>query len=63
MKELLVGMGIGFVVGAVMCKTNKPVAETIEKTVEKGKEIFTDIKEEIESHSKKSKNQSQIEEN
>ncbi len=62
MKELLIGMGLGFVVGAVMCKTNKPVSDTIDKTVEKGKEIFTDIKEEI-SQVKKSKNQPQSEEN
>ena len=63
MKELLIGMGIGFVVGAVMSKTNKPVADAIDKSVEKGKEIFTDIKDEIESHTKKTKSQPQVEEN
>lgn len=61
-KELLIGMGIGFVVGAVMCKTNKPIADTIEKSVEKGKEIFTDLKEEITEQVKKSKKQPQVEE-
>ena len=55
MKELLIGMGIGFVVGAVMCKCNKPVADTVEKTVEKGKEIVEDIKDEVKSQTKKAK--------
>lgn len=35
MKDFLIGAGIGFVVGAVMCKTCKPVA----KAVQKGKEM------------------------
>ena len=29
MKELLIGMGIGFVVGAVVCKVNKHIKKTI----------------------------------
>ncbi|MBR6779169.1 MAG: hypothetical protein IKM43_03400 [Clostridia bacterium] len=57
MKELLIGMGMGFIVGAIMCKTNKPVADTIEKGVEKGKEIISDIKDEVKTQSNKSKNQ------
>lgn len=57
MKELLIGMGIGFVVGAITCKTNKPIADTVEKGVEKGKEIIEDIKDEIDSQSKKGKKQ------
>ncbi len=57
MKELLIGMGIGFVVGAITCKTNKPLADTVEKGVEKGKEIIEDIKDEIETQAKKSKKQ------
>ena len=56
MKELLIGMGIGFVVGAVMCKCNKPVADIAEKGVEKGKEIVEDIKEEVKTQAKKQKN-------
>ncbi len=59
MKELLLGMGIGFVVGAVTCKCNKPVADTIEKGVEKGKEIITDVADEIKSQTNKTKGQQQ----
>ena len=47
MKDLLIGMGIGFLVGAVVVRTSKPFAEKIEQGVEKGKEIFTDIKDEV----------------
>lgn len=53
MKELLIGMGIGFVVGAVTCKANKPFAEAVDKGVEKSKEIVEDIKDEIKSQTKK----------
>ncbi|MBR2969497.1 MAG: hypothetical protein IKC49_00380 [Clostridia bacterium] len=53
MKELLIGMGIGFMIGAITCKTNKPFAEAVDKGVEKGKEIVDDIKDEIKSQSKK----------
>lgn len=59
MKELLLGMGIGFVVGAVTCKCNKPVADTIEKGVEKGKEIITDVADEIKGQTNKTKGQQQ----
>ena len=47
MKELLIGMGIGFVVGSIMVKTNKCYADAVEKGVEKGKEIIEDIKDEV----------------
>lgn len=53
MKELLIGMGIGFMIGAITCKTNKPFAEAVDKGVEKSKEIMDDIKDEIKSQSKK----------
>ena len=56
MKEFLVGMGMGFIVGAIVCKTCKPFSNTIEKGVEKGKEIVEDIKVEIQSQSKKKEN-------
>jgi len=46
-------MGIGFMIGAITCKTNKPFAEAVDKGVEKGKEIMDDIKDEIKSQSKK----------
>ena len=55
MKELLIGMGLGFVVGAIMCKTNRPVADCVQKSVEKGKEIISDIKDEIKTQSNKQK--------
>lgn len=35
MKDFLIGMGIGFVVGAVMVKSNKDLS----KAVEKGKKV------------------------
>lgn len=35
MKEFLIGMGIGFVVGAVMVKSNKGLSNAVEK----GKDI------------------------
>lgn len=57
MKELLVGMGLGFVVGAVMAKTNKTFAEKVEQGMEKGKEIVTDIKDEVKTQMNKPKKQ------
>lgn len=57
MKELLIGMGLGFMVGAIMTKTNKGFAEKVEQGMEKGKEIVTDIKDEVKSQMNKSKKQ------
>lgn len=57
MKELLIGMGLGFIVGAVMTKTNKCFAEKVEQGMEKGKEIVTDIKDEVKSQMNKPKKQ------
>lgn len=56
MKELLIGMGIGFITGAIVCKTCKPFSNTVEKGVEKGREIVEDIKDEIQSQAKKKEN-------
>ena len=56
MKELIIGMGIGFVVGAIVCKMNKPVADTVEKGVKKSKEIIEDIKDEVKTQTQKAKN-------
>ncbi|HIU06252.1 MAG TPA: hypothetical protein IAC46_01480 [Candidatus Onthoplasma faecigallinarum] len=56
MKELIIGMGIGFFVGAIVCKMNKPVADTVEKGVEKSKEIIEDIKDEVKTQTQKAKN-------
>lgn len=47
MKELLIGMGIGFVVGSIVTKTNKCYANAVETCVDKGKEIIDDIKDEV----------------
>ena len=55
MKELLIGMGIGFVVGAITCKTCKPFSNAVEKGVEKSKEIVEDIKDEIQEKASKKK--------
>ena len=55
MKELLIGMGLGFMVGAIAVKTNKCFADKVEMGVEKGKEIFTDIKEEVKTQTQKAK--------
>ena len=55
MKELLIGMGIGFMIGAITCKTCKPFSSAMEKGVEKGKEVVEDIKEEIQSQVNKKK--------
>ena len=55
MKELLIGMGIGFVAGSIVCKTCKPFSNAMEKGVEKGKEIVEDIKDEIQTQVNKKK--------
>ena len=55
MKELLIGMGLGFIVGAVAVKANKGLADKVEMGVEKGKEIFTDIKDEVKTQTQKAK--------
>ena len=55
MKELLIGMGLGFVTGAIVCKLNKPFSDTVEKGVEKGKEIVEDIKDEVQTQARKQK--------
>lgn len=55
MKELLIGMGLGFMVGAIMVKNNKGFAEKVEQGMEKGKEIVTDIKDEVKTQMSKKK--------
>ena len=47
MKEFLIGMGIGFMVGAVMVKSNKDISKAVEKgkdmveeKIEQGKEFI-----------------------
>ena len=57
MKELLIGMGLGFIVGAVMSKTNKTFADKVDQGMEKGKEIITDIKDEVKGQMNKTKKQ------
>ena len=56
MKELLIGMGLGFVAGAIVCKMNKPFGDTVEKGIEKSKEVITDIADEVQSQTKKKQN-------
>ena len=46
MKDFLIGMGIGFVVGAVMVKSNKDLSKTIDKSkqmVDDKVEIVKDV--------------------
>lgn len=57
MKELLIGMGLGFVVGAIAVKTNKCLADKVEQGVEKGKEIIEDISQEVKAQTNKAKKQ------
>jgi len=47
MKDFLIGMGIGFMIGAVMVKSNKDLSKAVEKgkqvveeKVEQGKEFI-----------------------
>ena len=58
-KELLIGMGIGFMVGAIAVKTNKCLADKVEMGVEKGKEIIEDISDEIKTQTAKTKKEKQ----
>lgn len=58
MKEFLMGMGIGFMVGAIMVKSNKDLSNAVEKgkkavdqKIEEGKDF---IEEKIIQPSKKS---------
>ena len=51
MKDFLIGMGIGFMVGAVMVKSNKDLSKTVEKSkqmvedkVEMVKDVISDSK-------------------
>ena len=55
MKELLIGMGMGFIVGTIVCKTCKPFSNAMGKGIEKGKEIVEDIKDEIQTQVNKKK--------
>lgn len=55
MKELLIGMGLGFIAGAIAVKTNKSFAEKVEMGVEKSKEIIEDIKDEVKTQTSKTK--------
>ena len=57
MKELLIGMGLGFIVGAIAVKSNKMLEEKVEAGVEKGKEIISDIDNEIKSQTKPKKSE------
>ena len=62
MKELLIGMGLGFMVGAIAVRSNKMLAEKVDIGVEKGKEIITDIKDEVKTQTSKAKKEIQREE-
>ena len=62
MKDFLIGMGIGFVVGAVMCKTCKPVSDAVQKgkklvetKIEEGKDAIEERKTQSASKTNKPK--------
>lgn len=64
MKDFLIGMGIGFTVGAFMVKCNKPLSQAVDKgkkmiedTIEQGKDMVED---KIESAKKKAKTAQKI---
>ena len=50
-------MGLGFIVGAIAVKSNKMLEEKVEAGVEKGKEIISDIDNEIKSQTKPKKSE------
>ena len=47
MKNFLIGAGIGFMVGAVMCKTYRPLAEAVQKGKEMVEEKIEESKDVI----------------
>ena len=60
MKDFLIGVGIGFAVGAIMCKTCKPVADMVQKgkklvqeKIEEGKEMPQEKAQEAKQTAKK----------
>lgn len=62
MKDFLIGMGIGFAVGAVMCKTCKPLSDVVQKgkklvqeKIEEGKEAIVEKAQEEKQANKKTK--------
>ncbi|MBQ8430651.1 MAG: hypothetical protein IJX26_01740 [Clostridia bacterium] len=63
MKDFLIGAGLGFMIGAVMCKTCKPLSEMVQKgkklvqeKIEEGKEAVQEkIEENSNQQSKKTK--------
>ena len=51
------GMGLGFMLGAIAVKTNKGLADKVEMGVEKGKEIIEDITSEVKAQAKAKKHE------
>ena len=47
MKDFLIGMGIGFVVGAVMVKSNKQLSKAVEKGKQMVEQKVEDGKDEV----------------
>ena len=62
MKDFLIGVGIGFAVGAIMSKTCKPVSDIAQKAknlvqekIEEGTNLVQEKKEEAKQTAKKAK--------
>lgn len=62
MKDFLIGLGIGFAVGAIMCKTCKPVSDMVQKAktvvqekLEEGKDLVQEKTQEAKQTAKKLK--------
>ena len=60
MKELLIGMGLGFMVGAIAVKSNKMLADKVDMGIEKGKEIVSDIQDEVRTQTNKTKKETKV---
>lgn len=63
MKDFLIGVGIGFAVGAILCKTCKPVAnmaqkakDMVQEKIEEGKEVALEKAKEAKQTVKKQAN-------
>jgi len=55
MKDFLIGVGIGFAVGAILCKTCKPVSDMAQKAKNLVQEKIEEGKEKVQEKTKEAK--------